>query len=71
MHDLYKQLNLLCKKSNISVTKLCKEAKISRASLSDLKAGRSHSLSVVTIKKITAYFNTPIEFLLGEQPFTY
>lgn len=71
MHDLYKQINLLCKKSNISVTTLCKEAKISRASLSDLKAGRSHSLSVVTIKKITAYFNTPIEFLLGEQPFTY
>lgn len=32
MHDLYKQINLLCKKSNISVTTLCKEAKISRAS---------------------------------------
>lgn len=71
MFNLYARIDALCKESKISVTTLCKDAGISRASLSDLKAGRSKGLSVETIKKISAHFGTPINFLLGEQPFRY
>lgn len=71
MSSLYDKIDMLCKNNKISVTTLCKETGLSRASLSDLKAGRSKSLSVGAIKKISAHFNAPINFLVGEQPFQY
>lgn len=71
MSSLYDRIDMLCKNNRISVTTLCKETGVSRASLSDLKSGRSKNLSVGAIKKISAHFNAPISFLIGEQPFQY
>lgn len=64
--QLYDSIENLCKNSGISITQMCKEAGISRASLSDLKFGRSKSLSAAALSKISAYFSVPINTIMGE-----
>ena len=60
MSELYNKIAALCAEKGITVTELCRQCKISRASLSDLKVGRKKNLS-----KIADYLNVPIEFLLN------
>lgn len=67
MSDLYNRIETLCNDRQVSVTTMCKEAGASRASLSDLKAGRKQSLSADTLFKIAAYFGVSIDWLLGKQ----
>lgn len=68
MSDLYNRIESLCEKKDISVTAMCKEAGVSRASLSDLKAGRKQRLSAGTLDKIAGFFGTTVDFLLGRAP---
>lgn len=60
MSELYNKIAALCAEKGITVTELCRQCEISRASLSDLKVGRKKNLS-----KIADYLNVPIEFLLN------
>ena len=47
---------------------MCSGAKVSRASLTDLKMGRKQSLSSETLIKIAKYFNVTTDYLLtGEK----
>lgn len=46
---------------------MCKEAGVSRASLSDLKVGRKQTLSADTLSKIARYFNVTVDYLLGAE----
>lgn len=41
MVTLYNKIEELCKSKKINVTQMCKDIGVSRASLSDLKAGRT------------------------------
>lgn len=70
MH-LYESIEKLCKRNGISITQMCKEAGITRASLSDLKYGRSKSLSAATLSKLSAYFSVPINTIMGESDKMY
>lgn len=65
MSDLYTRIEELCRKSNKSITTMCKESGASRASLSDLKVGRKQSLSAETLSKIAAHFGVSVDYLLG------
>lgn len=65
MSDLYKRIDDLCKKSGINITTMCKEASVSRASLTDLKMGRKQNLSAETLSKIALYFGISADYLLG------
>jgi DNA-binding helix-turn-helix protein len=47
---------------------MCKEAEVSRASLTDLKMGRKQSLSADTLSKIASYFGVSVDSLLGNEP---
>lgn len=67
MSDLYDRIETLCQERQVSVTTMCKEAGASRASLSDLKAGRKQSLSAETLSKLAAWFGVSIDFLLGKE----
>lgn len=68
MTATYERIDELCRKKGITVTDLCKECQIPRASLSDYKMGRIKSLSALTLSKISEYFGVSVEFLLsGEQ----
>lgn len=67
MSNLYNRIDVLCKNRNVSITVMCKEAGVSRASLSDLKMGRNQSLSADTLSKIAAYFCVTVDYLLGKE----
>ena len=49
------------------MTRMCREAGISRAPLSDLKMGRSRTLAASTLAKIAAHFGVTVDFLLGQE----
>lgn len=65
MDDLYNKIFLLCEQANINVTKMCKDAGVSRGALSDLKIGRTKTLSSSTLQKIATYFNISVDYFLG------
>lgn len=69
MNDLYNKIEALCKNKDVNITKMCREAEVVRGNLSDLKMGRTNSLSAKNLSKIAMYFNVPIDFLLGRPPF--
>lgn len=64
--QLYQTIEKLCKEKGITITQLCKETNLSRASLSDLKFGRSKSLSFGNAMKVADYFGVSTAYLIGE-----
>lgn len=67
MSELYKRIETLCTQHNMSVTTMCRNAGCSRASLSDLKAGRKQSLSAETLSRVAACFGVTVDYLLGKE----
>lgn len=68
MSDLYSNIHALCEKEGIKDGTLCSNIGIHRSFLSELKAGRTKSLSAEVLSKIAAYFNVSVDYLLtGEQ----
>ena len=67
MSELYCRIETLCKYRKVSVTTVCKETGVSRASLSDLKAGRKQSLSVETLSRLADWFGVSVDSLLGKE----
>lgn len=63
MSDLYNRIESLCKEKGISITAMCKEANVSRGSLTDLKSGRSKTLSSDALSKIADYFVVSMDYL--------
>lgn len=49
----------------MSITAMCKEAKVSRGSMTDLKQGRSKTLSAEAIAKIAKVFGVSTDYLLN------
>lgn len=69
MYDLYDRIIQLCNDKNENITTMCTDAKVSRASLSDLKMGRKKALAAETLSKIAGHFGVPMDFLTGTPPF--
>lgn len=68
MSDLYNNIHALCEKEGIKDGTLCGNIGIRRSFLSELKAGRTKSLSAEVLSKIATYFNVSVDYLLtGEQ----
>ena len=66
--DLYSNIHALCEKEGIKDGTLCGNIGIRRSFLSELKAGRTKSLSTEVLSKIAAYFNVSVDYLLtGDQ----
>ncbi len=64
MVDLYKLIEGKCKEKGIKISKLCADVGIRQSILSDLKHGRTKTLSVPTASKLAEYFDVDmIEFL--------
>lgn len=64
MCNLYERIEQLCKNKGISVTKMCREAGVPRANLTELKMGRQQSIGAVAIAKIADYFNVTSDYLV-------
>ena len=68
MSDLYSNIHALCEKEGIKDGTLCRNIGIRRSFLSELKAGRTKSLSTEVLSKIATYFNVSVDYLLtGDQ----
>lgn len=68
MSDLYSNIHALCEKEGIKDGTLCGNIGIRRSFLSELKAGRTKSLSAEVLSKIASYFNVSVDYLLtGDQ----
>ena len=65
MSDLYSNIHALCEKEGIKDGTLCANIGIRRSFLSELKAGRTKSLSAEVLSKIAAYFNVSVDYLLN------
>ena len=65
MLNLYSNVLEICKKQGLTITELCKRSGVSRATLSELKMGRSKSLSTETLSKLAATLTVSTDFLLG------
>ena len=67
MDSLYKKIENLCHNKGINITQMCRESGASRAPLTDLKMGRSKTLSTETLTKIANYFEVSVDYLLGKE----
>lgn len=67
MANMYNIIEDLCKSKGITITEMCRELKINRSSLSELKQGRAKSLSTDKVIKIAKFFGVTAEFISGEQ----
>ncbi|RPF48225.1 transcriptional regulator with XRE-family HTH domain [Hydrogenoanaerobacterium saccharovorans] len=65
--NMYDVIASLCeKKGNISISKMCKDTGVSRATITDLKMGLTKSLSVENATKIANYFEVGVDYLIGK-----
>lgn len=65
MSDYYNRISSLCEMRGITIGKMCTELRIRQSVLSDLKAGRTKTLSADNLSKISAYFDVSVDYLLG------
>lgn len=68
MSDLYNNIHALCEKENIKDGTLCSKVGVTRSTLSELKRGRTTSLSLKNLQKIADSFGVSISDLTGEAP---
>lgn len=72
MANLYSVIESLCERDGIKPGRLCSEIGISRGVLSDLKSGRSKSLSLANMQRIANYFHVStdifaVDRVLGQE----
>lgn len=71
MNELYNRIETLCNEANTNITEMCRSSGAPRGSLTDLKMGRTSTLTTNTLSKIASYFGVSVDYLLGtesEQP---
>lgn len=63
--ETYERIENLCSQKGVTITLMCKECGIPRATLTDYKKGRVQSLSAKTLAKIAEYFGVSVDYLYG------
>ena len=66
MGDLYNRLKSLCDERGISLAKMCLECGIPKSTPTELKMGRSKTLSASAMLKVANYFGVSVEYIAGE-----
>ena len=64
---LYERITELCKKKNVSRSRMCLELGLSKSTMSNMKSGRQAGISTETAQKIASYFDVSVGYLLGEE----
>ena len=60
--NMYEKIEFLCNERGIKPAQLSKEVGIPRSTLSELKCGRTKTLSTQTLSKIAKYFGVTIGY---------
>ena len=66
MYNMYERIEQLCQKNEISISALCRQLSLPRTTLSELKAGRTKSLSAKHCVAIAEYFGVSADYILGK-----
>lgn len=66
MDDLYNRLKTLCDKKGVSLARMCSEAGIPKSTPTELKMGRTKTLSSSAMIKVANYFGVTVEYIAGE-----
>ena len=64
---MYKTIEKLCNEHNITIGRLCKEVGISSSTFTELKSGRTKTLSFKSASRVADYFGVTVDFLLGNE----
>lgn len=64
---MYKTIEKLCNEHNITIGKLCKEVGISSSTFTELKSGRTKTLSFKSASRVAEYFGVTVDFLYGNK----
>ena len=67
MDNMYDIIASLCKEKGIKPGKMCSDLGISRGSMTDLKMGRTKTLSAKNTQLISNYFGVSTDYLLGNE----
>ena len=59
---MYEKIQGLCNEKGIKIAQLCKAAGVPKSTLSELKTGRTKTLSTQTLSKIAQYFNVSLGY---------
>lgn len=65
MSELYNRIDLICKARGTNITAICKKAGVGRATLSELNAGRTKTLTLETAQKLADALEVSLNFLQG------
>lgn len=71
MGNVYEKIVDLCDEKGITPSGMCREINVAKSLLTELKSGRSKSLSTSSAIKISDYFKIPSDFLLERPPFDH
>ena len=66
MSDLYNRLKMLCDEKGVSLAKMCVECGIPKSTPTEIKMGRTKSLSSSAMMKIADYFDVSAEYIAGK-----
>ena len=66
MTNMYQVIENLCEKKGTNVTAMCRETGISRSVMSELKSGRTQTLSAANTEKVAKYFGVSVGVVMGE-----
>lgn len=67
MCTLYDKIQSLCKQKGVSASRMCLELGLSKSTMSNMKSGRTSSVSTATAQKIASYLGVSVGYLLGEE----
>ena len=67
MGNMHARIVALCKEKGVNITQMCREAGIPRATLSELKMGRTLALSAKNMNKLASYFGVTMDQLMNDQ----
>lgn len=67
MSIMYEKILYLCDQRGIKPGKICADTGLSRGMMTDLKMGRTKSLSAKSAKIVADYFGVSVGYLIGEE----
>ena len=65
---MYELIKNLCTEKGVTIAKMCADCKMSPTIMSELKHGRTQSLSAPTIRKIADYFGVSANYIISGEP---
>lgn len=67
MSEMYNIIEELCLQKGVNITQMCQEAGIPRATITELKKGRTQTLGPKNLDKLATYFEVSMEYFLGNK----